>query len=82
MAPLNTSQSGIRQRARATVKNSTVVMRIVPVTATPYAAARLAEERNPRTSSTTAIRTIALIAGRYTWPTSTREVCRTVRRGK
>jgi hypothetical protein len=39
-----------RHLSRATTKNSTVVTTIVVVTATPYAAARLLEDRKPSTS--------------------------------
>ena len=39
---------------RATTRNSIVVMRNVPVTATPYAVASRAEERKVSTTSATA----------------------------
>ena len=44
-------QLGQRHRSHATVWNSSVVISIVPVTATPYAAARLVELWYPTTSA-------------------------------
>ena len=53
-------------RSRVTTYASSVVMTIVVVTAMPYAAARLVDERNPSTSPTVAIINIQLISGMYT----------------
>jgi hypothetical protein len=49
------------QRARATTRNSVVVRRNVPVTATPYAVASRSEDRNSRTTSATATNSPQLI---------------------
>ena len=50
--------------SRATTKTSTLVMSMVPVTAMPYAAARLLDEPKPITSAITATSSSQLIAAR------------------
>src|SRR5688572_18079824 len=46
----NTASTGQRQRSRATTASSVVVIAIVAVTATPYAAARLLDDPKAMTS--------------------------------
>ena len=59
---LNAAHRGQRQRVRSTRKSNKVVMTIVVVTATPYAAARLLDEPKASTSNTHAIISTQLIA--------------------
>ena len=59
------ARSGLHFQSRtATATASTLVISIVPVTAIPYAAARLEEDPKPMTNPTMEISSIQLIAGR------------------
>ena len=65
-APNSATHAGRLQRQirRATTNASTVVIAIVPVTAIPYAAARLVDDPKPSTSATTPTNSIRLMPGR------------------
>ena len=62
-APARVSQRGRCQRWRTMKKKRTLVTRIVPVTAVPYAKASLAEDWKARTSVSTATSSSRLITG-------------------
>ena len=61
-------------RTLATTRKSTVVMNMVIVTATPYAAARPDEDPKAITRPTAAIARTQLMWGTYTWPRSVADV--------
>src|SRR6185437_176786 len=61
---------------------SNVVVTIVPVTAMPYAAPRLAEERNPITAASTSTSNMPLIHGTKICPDMRLDVCTTRMRGE
>ena len=64
-APTATTRpAGQRQRSLATEQNSSVVMVMVPVTAIPYADARLPDDWNVRTRSTQATPSTRFTPGR------------------
>ena len=67
-APATTVGHGLCHKARTTKKNRMVSIVSVPVTAMPYACARLAEDPKPTTSAITATKIPQLIAGTYTCP--------------
>ncbi len=77
-----TKRADQSQLYRATEQARIVVITIVPVTAIPYAAARLLDSLNAITTTMTATNSIQLINGKYICPASLSEVCLIVMPGR